>query len=281
MNLLIEYDTTKYQLVLPDSWEGVTRKDWRAVMLLRQAMQATYSEVKPPRGSLFIKPRIERTGAAYASYPHFVDALFTATNWPKKLVVYITPDVCSAIIDEVKWCVDAPQHWTNMLPRIGVFKGVKSQLANMTWEQYAFAEEAFQDWKAAAKAQDEVRMVKAEKKLFAVLYTPFFYWAPWIGSLNKRLSFLVKRKSMQWSMLNYIGMREWLMNTYQYAFPKQNVGAAEEEIDEPSDDMRRLTISLSGTKFGNVKQTRKANLHDVMIFLNEAAEARLKSSVLS
>lgn len=284
MNIEIAFNESKYQLQLPDSWENVTSINWKAVMHIRQSLKPTYSEIAPKKGSMFSKPRIERTGADYTSYPLFMDALFTAAKWPKKLAAYITPNVCSAIIEEVKWCVDAPEHSTNMLPRIGMFKGVKSQLANMTWEQYGFAEETYQAWRAMTKADDVEGMLKQEKKLFAILYTPFFFWSPLIGDINSKLIWAVSRENLRWCMLNYIGMREWLMNIYSHAFPKSSSQAASSDDSdeyEPSDEMRRLTLSLAGTKFGDIKGTRRANVHDVLIFIDSSALARKKQEAAS
>ncbi|CAB4138818.1 hypothetical protein UFOVP350_5 [uncultured Caudovirales phage] len=270
MKIKLHIDGREYEATLPDGWEGLTRKEWRALLLLRGSVKVKREIERSAPNALIYYEREVITGIELISYTQVLAALKVLTGWPAKQAMYMTPEACAMAAQEMPWCVLKHSHAKSYMPRVGMWLGPKQMLGNLTWERYALAEEALRGWGEAAQGADEKAMRKKERSLYAVLYAPMGYWKPWIGRVNMLLAHVVRRHTLTNCLMNYSGMREAVMEVYDRVFNGPKGG------QQRADQMRRLTIALSGTKFGDMRHTRTENVHNVLAYLTMMEEERIE-----
>jgi hypothetical protein len=270
VKITLHIDGKEHTAVLPDDWESLTVKQWRAVLQIRGNVRVKREIERSAPGALIYYEREVITGIEIVHYTPVLNAIKELTGWPEKIAMYLTPDACAMAVMEMKWCVMGQGHAKTYMPRVGMWRGPKAALVDLKWEQYALAEEALRGWGEAAQGADEKAKLKKERSLYAVLYTPMGYWMPWFARLNMHLARMVRRDKLTHCLMNYAGMREYVMDIYPRVFAGGKGGTPR------PDQMRRLTIALAGSKFGDMRHTRKEGLHNVLTYLSMMEEERIE-----
>lgn len=256
--LLITASGQRKEFVLPDSWIETTNKQWLHLLELRAACASIELPMKEWASPL--QPEHELVVANYVEAQKALKKLIPAMD------ELLTPEVVEACVKQLGWLAQFPDHYKSMRPHFAlIFRGPKDQLSNWTWIRYAIGDELVRRY-AIAYQDNDVKAQKASlNKLFAVLYAPFGYWAPWIADLYAKAAVIIPLSWKLEALANYNGLRNWLSGVYPMFF----TGG---DGDGGSDTMRRLTVAMAGGPFGTVRGVKSANIHDVCIYQEMKAE---------
>lgn len=169
----------------------------------------------------------------------------------------------------------------NIFPsiRIGLtrYHGPAEKLKNISFGEFIFADAMFIKYH---DTKDE----KYLDQLIAVLYRLIhpLYWINYDG--DKRIRFnkytieprakriaRIKPGIKQAILLYYDGCRKRIVKENKYVFPEGNGGKKAGQHE-----MAKLLLELSGSKFGDLKQTEETRMGTILIHLNHLGEQREK-----
>lgn len=168
----------------------------------------------------------------------------------------------AAFLPELDWCLAEPQWHESMLPELLVRKvrhqGPTDRLGRFTVLQWGFCDALLQNVASTGQAKD------LHLLLGALYHVDGEAWSnKTIEARADKLAKLDDRTKLA-AVLNYRALRAWLTAKYPRCFKG---GKADPH------GIQGMIVRLAGDKFGTVDVTRHANLHDVLIHVEQSIEA--------
>jgi hypothetical protein len=166
-----------------------------------------------------------------------------------------------ALLPELDWALKPPAWERSLVPCLSVngtrFSGPTDRLAHMTLLQWGFCDQLMQ-------RLGRLACPEALHELLGALYHPTD--STWDHEhIEERAAQLagVDDPTKLGAVLNYTGLRAWLSARYPRCFK----GAQQDPHG-----IQGMVVRMAGPKFGTVQQTYHANLHDVMVHVEQAIE---------
>lgn len=196
---------------------------------------------------------------------HMADQVYSQID-PSDLLQVVIDDIGAervALLPQLDWALTEPQFHQSLVPEVVVSKGRKKttytgpndQLARMTVKQWGFCDALLAKLATTGEAQDL-------HNLLGALYHP--EGTAWnnadIEARGAALYDLDDRTKLA-AVMNYRGLRNWLAAKYRRAFKGGKT--------DPH-GMQGMVVRLAGTKFGKVDEAYDANLHDVLVHVEQS-----------
>lgn len=169
----------------------------------------------------------------------------------------------AALLPWVDWCMVEPNFHESLVSEVSVkkkrFIGPQNMLTEWTLNQWLFADALLT--KLAATGADEDL-----NNLMGALYRPFDRkwnnkhledYAAVLSGLDPRVKLA--------AVLNYRGLRAWFAAKYRRAFR-----GGEQDPHGP----KGMIVRLAGIKFGSTKKVPGADLHDVMVYVEQCIQEK-------
>lgn len=168
----------------------------------------------------------------------------------------------AALLPGLDWCLEEPRFAESIVPEVVVaigkkrvtYAGPTNRLSRFTLKQWGFAE-------ALLANLAETGTVEAMDNLLGALYAPA--GERWDNALLEHHASVLHRlddRTKLAAVLNYRGLRSWLATAYPQCF---RGGKADRH------GMQGMVVRLAGGKHGTVQETYDANLHDVLVDLEQ------------
>lgn len=164
-----------------------------------------------------------------------------------------------AFLPSLDWCVSEPLFDKSLVPTLEVagrtWIGPNDRLGRMSLLQWGFAD-------ALLTRLSQKPSAEALNTVLAALYHP----AGTVWDNNRiethatELAELEDRVKLA-AVVNYRGLRAWLSQKYRRCFRRG---------ESDPHGLNGMVVRLAGIKFGTVDQVRTANLHDVMIHVEQS-----------
>jgi len=166
-----------------------------------------------------------------------------------------------ALLPGLDWALMPPRWEKSLLPTVQVdrahFIGPTDRLANWTLIQWGFCDQLMQRLGRLACAE-------ALHELLGALHHRA--GEPWDHEgIEKRAAALARLDDATKlaAILNYRGLRNWLSDRYPQCFKGSG---------QDPHGIQGMVVRMAGPKFGTVQQAYHANLHDVMVHVEQAIE---------
>ncbi len=184
----------------------------------------------------------------------------------------ISPELF-AILEHFEFLLKPPADFRSNISKHSFWHGPKNHFSNLVWGQYGLADQLKERYlKHSTPDGEQIPPDEILNAFWGVLYTPFGipfnhrradWWA--------KLAAAVPKKTKMLALYNFMSMRGWLPIHYPLTFSNKKKGAAGRDFG-----MLGLNVQLSGTKFGTRHDLELTKMHDVLIHLEQNAEAASK-----
>lgn len=167
----------------------------------------------------------------------------------------------AAFLPELDWCLVEPQWSESLLPTVVVrrvrYQGPTDRLGRFSVLQWGFCDALLQNLAASGQAKD------LHLLLGALYYTEGTTWTN--KTIEQRADLLAQLddRTKLAMVLNYRAQRAWLAAKYWRCFKGGKADAH---------GIQGMIVRMAGPKFGTVEQTRHADLHDVLIHVEQLIE---------
>lgn len=251
----IEYNGVTYSGSLPECWEDLSLKGYRAVQ----------------RGGDWRLLLSRLCGIPKKVFRAMLDFEVEAVLTP---LCSSDPSV-SPPGDEkppTPFFYEVPFHGRNFVPWLGVLKGRKSKFVNLTCGELAMSDLYFQAYNSFL-ADDQEADPKVQRKMLlgmlsSVYRLPGVPHREWMIPVWVFLLKLVPNRKLLCAYNNYWGMRQWMSGQYPRSYSGGGGG----------DDhgWRGMFLDLAGEKFGTIEKIGRIKAHDVMTHIEKSLERQRK-----
>ena len=167
----------------------------------------------------------------------------------------------AAFLPELDWCLAEPLWSESMLPTVVVrkatYQGPTDRLGRFSVLQWGFCDALLQNLANTGNAKD------LHLLLGALYHKEGTTWSN--KTIEQRADVLAQLddRTKLAMVLNYRALRAWLAAKYWRCFKGGKADAH---------GVQGMIVRMAGPKFGTVEQTRHADLHDVLIHVEQSIE---------
>lgn len=167
----------------------------------------------------------------------------------------------AAFLPELDWCLQEPMWYESLLPEVTVrrvkYAGPTDRLGRFSLLQWGFCDALLQNLANSGQAKD------LHLLLGALYHKQGTTWSNTTIEQRADVLAMLDDRTKLAMVLNYRALRAWLAAKYWRCFKG---GKADEH------GIQGMIVRMAGPKFGTVEQTRHADLHDVLVHVEQLIE---------
>lgn len=203
----------------------------------------------------------------------FIRGLF---NVPSKVFKSLKLSQIRQLYPLIYWLLERNTITNWLIPTIQggtyIWKGPKNRLANLTADQFCYAELAYQTWLNTGNMQ-------SLDTLIAVLYRRYFFFGLIAEKFNpsklaarQKDAFYIKSYVKKAIALNYAGCRNLIIEKHPHIWKVALETGDHEGTAAPATSWAGLILDLAGDKFGTYGQTMKEKIWIVLADMDKKAK---------